>query len=82
MAATAVIAVFGFQFWQTQSEKNIQIAMVAIEDRGVLFESQVRRASESKVQAARAPSLLSSRGETSGGERFQEFDAPTSRGET
>ena len=38
VAATAVIAIFGFQFWQEQlrSDQSFQIAMVTIEDRSVL----------------------------------------------
>ena len=43
-AATAVIAVFGFQFWQAQlqPDQSFQIAMVTIEDRTVLVEEARR----------------------------------------
>jgi hypothetical protein len=44
VAATAVIAVFGFQFWQAQLrlDQSFQIAMVTIEDRSVLSEGARR----------------------------------------
>jgi hypothetical protein len=44
LAATAVIAVFGFQLWQAQlrPDQSFQIAMVTIEDRSVLAEGARR----------------------------------------
>jgi hypothetical protein len=44
VAATAVLAVFGFQFWQAQlrPDQSFQIAMVTIEDRSVLSEGARR----------------------------------------
>jgi hypothetical protein len=44
VAATAVIAVFGFQFWQAQlrPDQSFQIAMVTIEDRSVFAEGARR----------------------------------------
>jgi hypothetical protein len=76
VAATAVIAVFGFQYWQTQlqSEKGFQIAMVTIEDRSVLFDSQARR-TRGRQQSTQSSENNSS--EKAAGGRFQEIEVPT-----
>ena len=75
MAATAVIAVFGFQFWQTQlrPDQSFQIAMVTIEDRSVLSEG-ARRTRGIQPQA---PSPSTSLGEKPAESRYRDIDIPT-----
>jgi hypothetical protein len=69
VAATAVIAVFGFQFWQAQlqPDQSFQIAMVTIEDRSVLAEG-ARRTRGIQPQAP-SPSL--------GEKPYRDIDIPT-----
>jgi hypothetical protein len=73
VAATAVVAVFGFQFWQAQlrPDKSFQIAMVTIEDRSVLSEG-TRRTRGIQPQAP-SPSL----GEKPFESRYRDIDIPT-----
>ncbi len=67
VAATAVITVFGFQFWQARSrpDQSFQIAMVTIEDRSVL-----------SVGARRTRGPIASTGSESGS-YFRDVDVPT-----
>jgi hypothetical protein len=80
MAATAVIAVFGFQVWQTQlqSEKSFQIAMVTVEDRSVLL-SQARRTRGSKEQETSVQFSSSMVNDARGipGNKLQEMSVPS-----
>jgi hypothetical protein len=71
--AIAVIAVFGFQFWQAQlrPDQSFQIAMVTIEDRSVLSEG-ARRTRGPQVPSPRTPS-----GKESVKSRFRDIDIPT-----
>jgi hypothetical protein len=64
-AATVVIAVFGFQFWQQQfrPEQSFQIAMVTLEDRSVLAEG---------VRRTRGPQAT-----TQESVRYRDIDIPT-----
>lgn len=73
VAATAVIAVFGFQFWQQQlqPDRSFQIAMVTIEDRTVLVE-EARR-----TRGPQAPSANTSPSEKPGEGRFRDIEIPT-----
>ena len=75
VAATAVIAVFGFQFWQAQlqPDQSFQIAMVTIEDRSVLAEG-ARRTRGIQPQA---PSPYTSLGEKPAESRYRDIDIPT-----
>jgi hypothetical protein len=74
VAAAAVVAVFGFQFWQAQlrPDQSFQIAMVTIEDRSVLSEG-TRRTRGIQPQAP-SPSL----GEKPSESRYRDIDIPTS----
>jgi hypothetical protein len=82
MAATAVIAIFGFQVWQTQlqSEKSFQIAMVTVEDRSVLL-SQARRTRGSNQQETSVPFSSSmvndARGVPGSKQQAMSFPAPS-----
>jgi hypothetical protein len=73
VAATAVIAVFGFQFWQTQlrPDQSFQIAMVTIEDWSVLAEGARRTRGIQPL----APSPSS--GEKPAEGRYRDIDIPT-----
>jgi hypothetical protein len=73
VAAIAVIAVFGFQFWQQQSrvDQSFQIAMVIIEDRSVLSDGGRR------TRGPQAPSPRTPAGEESVKSRFRDIDIPT-----
>ena len=72
MAATVVVAVFGFQFWQQQSRVgSFQIAMVTIEDRSVLAEGARR----TRGLQAPSPRASSDWGPAKG--RFQDANIPT-----
>ena len=73
VAATAVIAVFGFQFWQAQlrPERSFQIAMVTIEDRSVLAEGARR------TRGPQAPGPYTSLGEKPAESRFRDINIPT-----
>jgi hypothetical protein len=75
IAATAVIAVFGFQFWQPQlrSDQSFQIAMVTIEDRSVLSEG-ARRTRGIQPQALSPQTSLSEKPAES---RYRDIDIPT-----
>jgi hypothetical protein len=75
VAATAVIAVFGFQFWQAQlqPDQSFQIAMVTIEDRSVLAEG-ARRTRGIQPQA---PGPYTSLGEKPAESRYRDIDIPT-----
>jgi hypothetical protein len=72
VAATAVIAVFGFQFWQAQlrPEQSFQIAMVTIEDRSVLAEGARR------TRGPQAPGPYTSLGEKPAESRYRDIDIP------
>ena len=72
-AAFAVIAVFGFQIWQTQfrSDQSFQIAMVTIEDRSVLGE-EPRYRTRGRQQA---PGFSST--QTPAESRFRDLEVPT-----
>jgi hypothetical protein len=86
VAATAVIAVFGFQFWQQQlqPDKSFQIAMVTIEDRSVLAEG-VRRTrgpqrylpSPPEAFGIGPPGADTSSSEKLAEGRFRDIDIPT-----
>ena len=75
VAATAVIAVFGFQFWQARlrPDQSFQIAMVTIDDRSVLDEG-ARRTRGIQPQA---PSPSTSLGEKPAESRYRDIDIPT-----
>jgi hypothetical protein len=75
VAATAVVAVFGFQAWQGRlsSDKSFQIAMVTIEDRGVLLEGTARTRGSPQQAASRYTSLNDKPAEG----RFRDIDIPT-----
>ena len=72
VAATAVIAVFGFQVWQTrlQTDQSFQIAMMNIEDRSVLSEGARR----TRGPQAPTPSHSSEKPSES---RYRDVDVPT-----
>jgi hypothetical protein len=78
VAATAVIAVFGFQYWQAQfrPEQSFQIAMVTIEDQSVLYSGarRTRGISNTPQTADRAPP---ENGAKSGQNYFRDVDIPT-----
>jgi hypothetical protein len=82
MAVAAIVAVFGFQFWQQQlrPEQSRQIAMVTIEDRSVLAEKvtrtrgihpQVQKEGEAEPGRKTPPS-----GEAAIKSRFRDIDIP------
>ena len=75
VAATAVIAVFGLQYWQAQlrPDQSFQIAMVTIDDRSVLAEG-ARRTRGIQPQA---PSPSTSLGEKPAESRYRDIDIPT-----
>jgi hypothetical protein len=80
MATAAIVAIFGFQFWQQQLRpaQSFQIAMVTIEDRSVLAE-KVTRGIHLQVQnegeAERKRKVPS--GEEAIKRRFRDIDVPT-----
>jgi hypothetical protein len=68
VAATGVIAFFGFQFWQThlRPDQSFQIAMVTIDDRSVLYEgARTTRGPQAPVSALPAEN------------RYRDIDIPT-----
>jgi hypothetical protein len=75
VAATAVVAVFGFQFLQAQlrPDQSFQIAMVTIEDRSVLAEGARR----TRGLQSQAPSPTPSTGAESAKSRFRDISIPT-----
>jgi hypothetical protein len=75
-AATAVMAVFGFQAWQAQlrPDQSFQIAMVTIEDRSALSEGS-RRTRGSRQQAP-SPGQYTSLSEKPAENRFRDIDIP------
>jgi hypothetical protein len=74
VAATAVIAVFGFQFWhdQLRPEQSFQIAMVTIEDRSVFAEG-ARRTRGIQPQA---PAPYTSLADKPAESRYRDIDIP------
>jgi len=74
VAATAVIVVFGFQFWQVQlqPDQSYQIAMVTIEDRSVFAEG-ARRTRGIQPQAPGPYTSLGKPAES----RYRDIDIPT-----
>ena len=80
VAATAVIAAFGFQFWQAQlrPDQSFQIAMVTIEDRSVLAEKVTRtRGIQPQVQKeAERERTTKPSGEEAIKSRFRDIDIP------
>jgi hypothetical protein len=75
-AAIAVVAVFGFQVWQTQlrSDQSFQIAMATIEDRSVLGE-EPRYRTRGRQQQALAPDSSSTQKSTES--HFRDMEVPT-----
>ena len=73
VAATAVIAVFGFQFWlaQLRPDQSFQIAMVTIEDRSVL--SVGARRTRGPIAASSGPESGAKPAES----YFRDIDIPT-----
>ena len=78
VAATAVIAVFGFQFWQAQlrPDQSFQIAMVTIEDRSVLAEGARRTRGNSTARRLK-PDRHVTLSEKLTESRFRDIDIPT-----
>jgi hypothetical protein len=83
IAATAIVAVFGFQFWQQQLRpaQSLQIAMVTIEDRSVLAEKVTRTRGihpqfQKEGEAERGRKTTPS-GEEATKSRFRDIDVPT-----
>src|SRR5262249_39240486 len=78
MAATVIVAVFGFQFWhqQLRTKQSFQIAMVTIEDRSVLAEKVTRtRGIHPQVQKEGATERGPS-GQEAIKSRFRDIDIP------
>jgi hypothetical protein len=75
VAATAVMAVFGFQVWQGRlsPDKSFQIAMVTIEDRSALFEGPRR----TRGNQQQDPSQYTSLNDKPAEGRFHDIDIPT-----
>jgi hypothetical protein len=78
VAATAVVAVFGFQYWQSQlrPEQSFQIAMVTIEDQSVFPRGERRTRGLSNPPQSVDPTRPES-GTKSAHSYFRDVDIPT-----
>jgi hypothetical protein len=78
LAATALIAVFGFQYWQAQlrRDQSFQIAMVTIEDPSVLSGGS-RRTRGISVPPQSTDGTSPESGAKSGQSYFRDVDIPT-----
>jgi hypothetical protein len=73
VAATTVMAVFGFQVWQTRlrTDQGFQIAMINIEDRSTLSEGARR------TRGPQAPTPSTSSSEKPSESRYRDVEVPT-----